>query len=232
MNQEGLKEYIDKLKVKQERQARQDQKQLERDKRKSQRLAPFIELANKNRSIGERAQTLINLGRDGHTDRREQDHDQHIWIILGKPEAEEDYWMLGCVKKEVEIWKNRHNFSYSFDVYTAQDKEDVLYAKQHPHAASTRRRSPLREEVYLIDPLWRNDDYIMLETSTKLPDRKITPVSAIRRYKFHRDVSNHLANLEDTVTLFEQAAGDTELNPHLQGYVEASGLLPQVETAS
>lgn len=210
MNPEKLKSSFEALERKKAKENRRKERRMRklarRNERKEKRIRSYREYARSNKSIHERAYNLA-----GNADRSSSDRE--ALIVLGK--AKDDTHAVARVSYSYTSISQ----SSRFEFFEVKDEEALKEIQNNPSAthlvdemepATTEATYPqkFKPEYEVV--------YDLIEMGEqRSPKRAFSPITAIRRAVDERRIPARLDELESTMTMIEEAANNTELNPIL-----------------
>jgi hypothetical protein len=95
-----------------------------------------------------------------------------------------------------------------------------------PLAEHTLAPETYREATLRVGGSHIKDDEIMKNVNGNRIGKAFNPVGALWRYQSRRNYQAEIAKLQDTVDMFEMAAYDSDLNPHLVQPIAEAQFLP------
>ena len=224
MNRERVARHNVEYKRKKDRQKEiQRQRREAAEQRRAERILPARALADQNRSIVERATSIMGLVDPKH------DHLDAAVLLGPTPETEltPNHFTV-CTLRSISAGSTAHPKSsraIKFDFYHLRSggrrlKQVRNYNAMPTHAISesVELNAPIvigpTESTYLAANHPRMDEIYNIGCDLS-SGRRFEPVRGIQRAIELMRISRTLHSLEDTMATVEAAARDEELNPHL-----------------
>ncbi len=142
---------------------------------------------------------------------QQRNHNFSGYVILGYPEHEGGYGLVGKVLDE---WQTSTS---SLVIYGAEENK-LNEIKGDPFAPAMDLEEVSREAAYYYPSPFSSrpyDDEIVNIGRERTSNIPFDPVYSLRRYINQREISGRLDKLGGMLRMFLHAAQDPELNPHI-----------------
>jgi len=194
---------------------KREEKSRKRIERSEKRLGTFTELAQINRSLTKKAEHIYNLRRAFTS----ESGDQSPWILLAEGDKQHGGWVAGLIQRRFpEDKKAKSSVVYDFKIYVT-DYDSILRIRDNPQNTRVKSPEPTVESLLPVSYMGEINDFVISEARRNSRERFFNPVHALKRRLLIDRFSNQLANVQETIDVFETAVTDVSLNPHLKQHV-------------
>ena len=201
---------------------RQEAKDRRKKELTTERFQRFETLEARNQAISERADEMLWA----LTAYEPHKCENGLWVVLKHVADDEGDCIVGSLER---IDNGQEEFGhFDFSVF-GTDEAGVKYVMDKPYSGSIssvqfNTVGSVEESTYTIQESRGEYDEISRLVGQRSPGRQISPISALQRHLLHREITEHINGLSDTIHMFETAVANPDLNPHFAEAARASDI--------